>query len=158
MQKAPETGSIVLLTRLARVVYRRSTEELLGIRLKELAALAYLRDHDEVSQQALTQALCLDANSSVLLLNELEAAGLAERRRDASDRRRHRVALTPAGRGALERAESAQESIEDEVLAALGPDDRALLRDLLRRALEVRGEVLSAHDEDVAVGVGDDAA
>jgi DNA-binding MarR family transcriptional regulator len=154
MQKAPETGSIVLLTRLARVVYRHSTEELLGIRLKQLAVLAYLRDHHEVSQQALTQALCLDANSSVLLLNELEAAGLAERRRDASDRRRHLVALTHAGRGALERAERAQESIEDEVLAALGPDDRALLRDLLRRALEVR----SAHDEDVAVGVGDNPA
>ncbi len=154
MQKAPETGSIVLLTRLARVVYRRSTEELLGIRLKELAALAYLRDHDAASQQAFTQALCLDANSSVLLLNELEAAGLADRRRDASDRRRHLVALTPAGRAALERAERAQESIEDEVLAALGPDDRALLRDLLRRALEAR----SAHDEDVAVRVGHDPA
>ena len=41
-------------------------------------------------------------------------------------------ALTAAGRQALERAERAQESIEDEVLAALGQDDRALLRDLLR--------------------------
>ena len=153
MEKAPATGSIVLLTRLARLVYRRSTEDLLGIRLKELAALAYLRDHEEASQQALTQALCLDANSSVLLLNELEAAGLAERSRDASDRRRHLVALTPAGRHALERAERAQESIEDEVLAALGPHDRAVLRDLLRRALEAP----SAHDEDVAVRVGHDA-
>jgi DNA-binding MarR family transcriptional regulator len=154
MSKMSETGSIVLLTRLARIVYRHSTEELLGIRLKELAALAYLRDHDEISQQAFTSALCLDANSSVLLLNELEAAGLAQRQRDASDRRRHLVALTPAGRSALERAERAQESIEDEVLAALDADDRALLRDLLRRALEAR----SAHDEDVAVRVGHDPA
>ena len=152
MEKAPGTGSVVLLTRLARVVYRRSTEELLGIRLKELAALAYLRDHAEASQQALTQALCLDANSCVLLLNELEAAGHAERRRDASDRRRHLVAITPAGRRALEHAERAQESIEDEVLGALGADDRALLRDLLRRALEAP----SAHDEHVAVRVGHD--
>jgi DNA-binding MarR family transcriptional regulator len=136
MATTHETGSIVLLTRLARLVYRRSTEDLLGIRLKQLAALAYLRDHEAASQQALMQAFCLDANSCVLLLNELEEAGLAERRRDAGDRRRHLVALTPAGRQALERAERAQESIEDDVLAALGPDDRAALRDLLSRALE----------------------
>jgi DNA-binding MarR family transcriptional regulator len=153
METTHTTGSIVLLTRLARLVYRRSTEDLLGIRLKELAALAYMRDHEEASQQALTQAFGLDANSCVLLLNELEAAGFAERRRDASDRRRHLLTLTPAGRQALERAERAQESIEDEVLAALGPDERATLRELLSRALEAP----SADDQHVAVRVGDDA-
>jgi DNA-binding MarR family transcriptional regulator len=156
METTHTTGSIVLLTRLARLVYRRSTEDLLGIRLKELAALAYLRDHEAASQQALMQAFCLDANSCVLLLNELEDAGFAERRRDASDRRRHLVAITPAGRQALERAERAQESIEDDVLAALGPAERAALRDLLSRALEAPREVL-ADDEHVAVRVGDDA-
>jgi DNA-binding MarR family transcriptional regulator len=122
--------------RLARVVYRRSTEELLGIRLKELGALAYLRDHAEASQQSMTHALHLDANSCVLMLNDLETAGYAERRRDASDRRRHLVALTPAGRRALEKAELAQASIEDEVLASLGPDERDQLRRLLGKALE----------------------
>lgn len=136
MEATSASGSIVLLTRLARVVYRASTEELLGIRLKELATLAYLRDHEDASQQALTQALMVDANSCVLLLNELEASGFAERRRDPDDRRRHIVALTAAGRQALERAERAQESIEDEVLAALDADERAALRALLSRALE----------------------
>lgn len=136
MEATSASGSIVLLTRLARVVYRASTEELLGIRLKELATLAYLRDHEDASQQALTQALMVDANSCVLLLNELEASGFAERRRDPDDRRRHIVALTTAGRQALERAERAQESIEDEVLAALDADERAALRALLSRALE----------------------
>ena len=136
METVNASGSIVLLMRLARVVYRRSSKELLGIHLKELATLAYLRDHEEASQQALTQALMLDANSCVLLLNELETSGYAERRRDPDDRRRHIVALTAAGRQALERAERAQESIEDEVLAALGPEDRAALRSLLSRVLE----------------------
>jgi DNA-binding MarR family transcriptional regulator len=135
MEASHATGSILLLTRLARTVYRRSTKELLGIHLKELATLAYLRDHEEASQQALTQALMLDANSCVLLLNELETAGYAERRRDPDDRRRHIVALTTAGRAALERAERAQESIEDEVLANLGHEERAALKALLSRAL-----------------------
>ena len=81
MGTPPAPGSIVLLTRLARLVYRRSTEELLGIRLKELMALAYLRDHAQASQQALSEAMHLDANNCVLLLNELE--GSASRRASA---------------------------------------------------------------------------
>jgi DNA-binding MarR family transcriptional regulator len=107
----------------------------------ELATLAYLRDHEDASQQALTQALMLDSNSCVLLLNELEASGFAERRRDPDDRRRHIVALTPAGRQALERAERAQESIEDDVLANLGPGERVTLKALLARALETPAAV-----------------
>ena len=121
----PATGSIVLLTRLARVVYRQSSEDLIGMRLKSLGALAFLRDHEEASQQALSEGIFVDANSCVLLLNELEAAGYAERRRDPTDRRRHQVVLTPAGRDALERAEHAQGSIEDEILAPLDPGERA---------------------------------
>ena len=88
----------------------------------------FLRDHDGASQQALGEALCIDANNLVLLLNELEAAGFAERRRDPLDRRRHLVDITAAGPRALERAERAQQTIEDDVLGALDPDERATLR------------------------------
>ena len=128
-------GAMVLLTRLAKVVYRRSGEELLGMRLRQFVALSFLNEHDGVSQQALGETLCIDANNLVLLLNELEAAGYVERRRDPDDRRRHLVHITAAGRRALERAERGQESVEHEVLAALTPDERATLRDLLARAL-----------------------
>ena len=128
-------GSIVLLTRLARVVYRRSSEDLLGIRLKHLMALAYLRDHEEASQQVFSEALHLDANSCVLLLNELEALGFATRRRDPADRRRHLLALTETGRAALEHAERAQQTIEGDVLAGLSAEERTTLHDLLARAL-----------------------
>ena len=136
MGTPPAPGSIVLLTRLARLVYLRSTEELLGIRLKELMALAYLRDHAQASQQALSEAMHLDANNCVLLLNELEGSGFATRQRDPTDRRRHIVELTEAGRQALEHAEQAQQTIEGDVLGALSASERATLRDLLSRALE----------------------
>jgi DNA-binding MarR family transcriptional regulator len=128
-------GAMVLLTRLAKVVYRRSGEELLGMRLRQFVALSFLSEHDGTSQQALAETLCLDANNVVLLLNELEAAGHVERRRDLGDRRRHLVHVTAEGRRAIERAERGQESVEHEVLAALTPDERATLRDLLARAL-----------------------
>ena len=80
---------MVLLTRLAKQVYRRSSEELLGMHLRLLMALSYVRDHDGCPQQELAEALCMDANNVVLLLNELEELGYVTRLRDPSDRRRH---------------------------------------------------------------------
>ena len=128
-------GTVVLLTRLAKQVYRRSDEELLGMHLRGLMALSYVRDHDGVLQQELAEALCMDANNVVLLLNELEELGYVARRRDPEDRRRHLVELTTSGEQALARAERAQEGIEDDVLRGLQPAERAILRELLARAL-----------------------
>jgi DNA-binding MarR family transcriptional regulator len=129
-------GTIVLLTRLAKVVHRRSSDEMLGMRFRQFVLLSTLRDRAPTPQQDLCETLWLDPNNCVLLLNELEAAGLAERRRDPTDRRRHVVDITPAGVRALERAERAQEGLEDQVLAALSPEERATLRRLLLAALE----------------------
>src|ERR1700756_1532265 len=133
-------GTIVLLTRLAKVVHRRSSDEMLGMRFRQFVLLSTLRDRAPTPQQDLCETLWLDPNNCVLLLNELEAAGLAERRRDPNDRRRHVVDITPAGIRALERAERAQEGLEDEVLAALSADERAMLRRLLLTALEAPHE------------------
>jgi DNA-binding MarR family transcriptional regulator len=128
-------GSAVLLSRLAKQVYRRSNEEQLGMHLRHLVALSYVSDHDGCPQQDLADAFCMDANNVVLLLNELEQFGYATRVRDPSDRRRHLVEITPYGREALGAAERAQVAIEDHVLAALDPDERRTLRELLNRAL-----------------------
>jgi MarR family transcriptional regulator, temperature-dependent positive regulator of motility len=127
---------MVLLTRLAKQVYRRSDEAMLGMHLRLLGALSYIDDHEGcVQQQELAEAFCMDANNVVLVLNELEDRGFVARRRDPNDRRRHQVELTPTGKRALARAERAQESVEDEVLRALEPAERAILRQLLVRAL-----------------------
>jgi DNA-binding MarR family transcriptional regulator len=126
---------MALLTRLAKQVYRRSTEELLGMHMRHLMGLSYVRDHDGGPQQELAEALCMDANNVVLLLNELEDLGYVSRRRDPSDRRRHLVDLTTSGNKALSAAERRQETIEDDVLQALDPEERATLWRLLGRAL-----------------------
>jgi DNA-binding MarR family transcriptional regulator len=128
-------GSAVLLSRLAKQVYRRTNEEQLGMHLRHLVALSYVSDHDGCPQQDLADAFCMDANNVVLLLNELEQLGYSTRVRDPSDRRRHLVQITPSGREALSVAERAQLAIEDDVLAALDVDERRTLRVLLNRAL-----------------------
>jgi|SRR5829696_2036495 len=128
-------GAMVLLTRLAKVVFRHSDQDRLGMSMRWFVTLSYLDDHDGATQQAVGEGLCVDANNLVLLLNELEADGLVERRRDPQDRRRHLVHITGDGRRALKGAERAQEAVEDKVLAALSADERTTLRDLLARAL-----------------------
>jgi DNA-binding MarR family transcriptional regulator len=133
---ATAPGTVVLLLRLAKVIQKRSTEELLGITVRHLMLLSYLRARPVALQQQLCEYLWLDPNNCVLLLNELEELGYVERRRDSADRRRHVVDLTDAGRAALEKAERAQETLGDELLAALSDEERATLRSLLRRVLE----------------------
>jgi DNA-binding MarR family transcriptional regulator len=131
-----EPGTMVLMSRMAKQFYRRGDEQLLGMHLRHLVALAYVRDHDGCPQQDLADAFCMDANNVVLLLNELEELGYATRTRDPQDRRRHLVELTSAGRAALAQTEQAQGAIEDEVLGALDPEERRTLRALLARALQ----------------------
>jgi DNA-binding MarR family transcriptional regulator len=127
-------GSMVLLTRLNRLVYRYATEEALGMRLKQYATLSTLRDQGAMPQQALGEQLHVDPNNLVLLLNDSEANGWVERRRDPTDRRRHIVVLTDAGLEALARAEEAIEDVEDQVLGPLSAEERATLRKLLQKA------------------------
>jgi DNA-binding MarR family transcriptional regulator len=135
-QTWPGTPSaMILLPRLAKQVMRRANPELLGMDLRLLMALSYLGDHDGAPQQELVDALCIDAKNVVLLLNELEDCGYLVRRRDHEDRRRHRVHITEAGRDALTRARDHIDAIENEVLQALDPDERATLLQLLTRAL-----------------------
>jgi MarR family transcriptional regulator, temperature-dependent positive regulator of motility len=126
-----------MLLRLAKVIQKRSTEELLGITLRQLMLLSYLRwSRVPALQQQLCEYLWLDPNNCVLLLNELEEKGYVERRRDAADRRRHVVDITDEGLRALEQAERAQESIGEQLFAGLSDEERVTLRSLLSRALE----------------------
>jgi DNA-binding MarR family transcriptional regulator len=136
MSVATSPGTVVMLLRLAKVIQKRSTEELLGITLRQLMLLSHLRWGAPALQQQLCEYLWMDSNNCVLLLNELEERGYIERRRDPADRRRHVVDITAAGRTALEQAERAQESIGDQLLAALSDEERATLRSLLSRAFE----------------------
>ena len=130
------TGVITLLTQLSKALHRRTSEELLGMRLKSYLVLSYVRDHPGTTQQELETAMLMDANGVVILLNELEAARYSIRTRDPDDRRRHLVQLTPAGRHAIERADKARESIEEDVLASLTPKERETFRDLVQRVLD----------------------
>jgi DNA-binding MarR family transcriptional regulator len=125
-----------LLTRLAKGVHRRTSEELLGMSLRHFVVLSYLADHDRVPQQELAEVFHMDANNLVLLLNELEDDFLVRRDRDPDDRRRHLVEITDSGRESLVQAQEARDEVEDDVLRALSQSERDTLRRLLIKALD----------------------
>ena len=129
-------GFVSLLTQVHKAFNRRTGDDVLGMRFKLYMTLGYIRDHPGTTQQELESAMFIDANSVVLILNELEAAQYSIRRRDPNDRRRHIVEITAAGRRALDRADKARESLEDEVLRDLSAEERNTLRQLLTRVLQ----------------------
>src|SRR5467141_318891 len=61
MEKGADTGLVALLTQISKALHRRTTEEILGMRLKQFMLLGYVRDHGGVSQQELEKALLVDA-------------------------------------------------------------------------------------------------
>ena len=105
------------------------------LRPRHFIALSVLAEHGPLSQQALSEALSLDPSNVVGLLNELEDRGLVARQRDPADRRRHIVSLSAAGETELATSDGELIRIEDDLLAALSPAERAQLRDLLTRAV-----------------------
>ncbi len=139
-----DSGLVSLLTQLHKAVHRLTSEELLGMRFKPYMVLGYVRDHPGATQQELESALFMDANSVVLILNELEAAQFSVRKRDPNDRRRHIVEMSSTGARALEKADRARESLEDEVLRDLSPDERKTLKVLLERVLHTVSTAASA--------------
>jgi MarR family transcriptional regulator, lower aerobic nicotinate degradation pathway regulator len=125
----------VLIARVARVVRQRFEQALapLGLRQRHLVALSYLRQHGPTAQRLLADRLCMDASSTVCLLNELEEVELIERRRDRSDRRRGIVVLSRRGERALGEVDQALQTVEDEILASLDAAERGELHALLAR-------------------------
>jgi DNA-binding MarR family transcriptional regulator len=128
--------STPLLGHLARRLRTAMESELdaFGLRARHLLALTVLRELGQSSQANLSEALRLDRTNLVGLLNELEDAGLIERRRSPEDRRRHTVALTPTGSSRLAEMEKAVAGVEEKILAPLDFDQRVTLHALLQQA------------------------
>jgi len=138
-----------LLEHLARVG-RRAAESSMspgGLRPRHLIALKLLSERGPANQQGLADALSLDPSNVVGLLNELEERGLITRRRDRADRRRHIVELSPLGQDELAVAYARLSDVEDDLLSALSPAERATLYDLLVRAVGAKSPPCNAADE-----------
>jgi DNA-binding MarR family transcriptional regulator len=127
------SSTAFLLKRLGYALKARAVEafEAAGESPYHHAVLAVLDESARETQATIADALGYDRSWLVGLLDELEADGLIERRRDPADRRRHLVSLKPAGKEKLAELRAIGQRVEDEFLAPLEPKERDALHELL---------------------------
>jgi DNA-binding MarR family transcriptional regulator len=124
-----------LLTR-AHFSSRDRANELLrplGIVVRHFGLLSLLAQHGPSSQQALARGLSVSPTMVTEIVDDVEARGLAERRRNPDDRRSYLVTLTPEGKRRLAAARRVNATIADELTAVNGEDGDRELRMLLRK-------------------------
>ena len=109
-----------------------------GVRRQHFAVLTSLAEQGAASQADLGRRLWIDRSDLHALLGELERDGLVARVRDAEDRRRNVVTLTPAGKAALARLDERVDSAQRVLLEPLSAKERRELIRLLKRVVSHR--------------------
>jgi MarR family transcriptional regulator, lower aerobic nicotinate degradation pathway regulator len=135
--KLPEelaSSTTFLLKRLGFAAKEQALEayEQAGLHPYHHAVLAVLDEGSRETQGAIADALGYDRGQLVGLLDELEKLGLVERQRDPADRRRQSVRMTQEGKRALTKLRALARKLEDDFLAGLDDEQRAVLHDILR--------------------------
>lgn len=110
-------------------------EARLGLSGLHFGALSVVRVAGPMSQQTLGEYLKKDRTTMVAVVDELEAAGLVERRRNPADRRAYALKVTEAGTDWLAQAGPLLRAAEDRMLSELDPSERRQFLDMLQRVL-----------------------
>jgi DNA-binding MarR family transcriptional regulator len=130
-----------LLALLGQQTTRRLRDALTAHDLKprQFLILDLLAERGPIGQREFGETMAIDHSILVTMLNPLEADGLIERKRSGTDRRRHVVTITPAGKRRLASAAQAQREAEDALFAGLTGQQRNQLRDLLIALRDANG-------------------
>lgn len=87
----------------------------------------------ERTQSEIAEAVGLDKTTMVVTVDELEAAGLAERRPSSTDRRARVITVTRDGADIVVEAGKVKDRVQADVLAGLSVQERKVLIDALER-------------------------
>jgi len=124
-----------LLARLGESSRRRFREALDADRLhpRDFGVMTMVEAHPGMTQQQLHEKTGIDPSSMVAVIDELEAAGLAERRPHPDDRRARCIFLTEHGLKTLEHVRGLAAELGKELFAPLSAEELKTLHGLLRK-------------------------
>jgi len=132
----PWSDSVAYLLRDSYRVFARALQERIqaeGIPIGSWPFLRHLWQQDGITQSELTKAVGLMQPNTVAALRQLARRGWVKQTRDADDKRKIRIHLTPKGRELFYRAFPLALQARDQALADFSKEEIAILRSLLKR-------------------------
>ena len=138
--EAPLAGNLSWL--LSQAAHALSTEmtarlESIGIYPRGFCVLKTALD-EGLTQSEIAAMIGLDKTTMVVTVDELERAGLAERRPSPTDRRARVISVTAAGKRKLKQADVVATQVQEDVLATLPADESEALISALSRLVDDR--------------------
>ncbi|WP_238017940.1 MarR family winged helix-turn-helix transcriptional regulator [Dactylosporangium sp. AC04546] len=140
-------GVAFLLAQLGAHASERFSQrvEALGLTPPDVGLLRMIAGQPGRSQQSLSVDLGVVPSRVVVLVDSLDHKGLVERRPSETDRRHHALHLTAGGEQVLMEMRSVASVHDDEICAALDPEERSVLTSLLQRIADEQGLVPGVH-------------
>jgi DNA-binding MarR family transcriptional regulator len=137
MSLSHEASLIYAVGRVHQFVRREMAASLTpyGLTVQEYTALSVLRARPGLSNAQLARRSLVTPQSMLEILAKLERRGLVTRDVDPRHSRVRRASPTEAGIMLLARADPSVHAIQDEVLAGVPPDQRAILESAMRAAM-----------------------
>jgi DNA-binding MarR family transcriptional regulator len=117
---------------------REMTEEVLkphGLIGKHWGILSVLKEKGSLTQHEVGQCVYMDRSTMVMMIDDLEKAGLVERRSNPADRRSHSIHVTEKGKALLPELSRLGLGAEKKFLAVLSPKEQKDLAHLLKKLL-----------------------
>jgi DNA-binding MarR family transcriptional regulator len=138
----PETDLMLLLSQASHALNTELTAGLgaMGFSPRGYCVLSAALEGG-LTQNRLAERCNLDKTTMVVTLDELEAAGLAERRASSRDRRARVIAVTPAGERKVAAAGAIVAGVYGDVLASLPADERHAFVGALNRLVGAGGRL-----------------
>jgi DNA-binding MarR family transcriptional regulator len=136
-----------LLAQVGAHAATRYAERLADLRLSpaQSGMLRVLGKSGGISQKELAETLSILPSRLVVLVDELEALGLVERRDSAEDRRLYALHLSEKGRRVMEEVKRVALAHDEAFLSPLSTEERSRLRAMLAKLADHEGLVPGVH-------------
>jgi DNA-binding MarR family transcriptional regulator len=131
-----------LVSRMGHVAQKGFAERIaqVGLHPRMWGALNVIDFQEGITQHALCNSVGIDPSTMVSTIDELEEAGLVERRPNPNDRRAHALHITERGREKLAEGREQAKLAQQDLLAPLDAAEREQLHALLLRLALASGE------------------